>query len=251
MPFVAVSGCLHKFYAFHRSIVRPYIVAQCEVDESALRERSFLLHTRRGTPLSPREVTQSFKMFITSIVDGGLGRCTITDVRKSYATRMIVKHRRGELEPELSRQQFLEFLGDMMNTSASMLESVYCANQSDDELCTRLASFFAKSSLQKDGESVSGVRCIPNSASGKERGSRPIARRSRKGKWAEKGGSTKRNLESEFRDQDGSNRAHRHVSFPKSSSVSNLRDYELFDEEHMFVDSLDDGDEQYELADED
>ena len=141
MPFVAVPGVIFDYYRFHVEVVRPYIIENELVQESELLEKTLLVHSLKGTPLSERDVSSTFKRFITDF-DATLCNCTITDVRKAYATLMIRKHRRGDICKEMSVDEFKSWLSEMMNTSGDMLDKVYVANEDDDEMCERLGSFF-------------------------------------------------------------------------------------------------------------
>ena len=130
-PHVVVPRRCLKYVEFHVDVIRPCIVSLLKLKESRGRQKTLLLHTRRGVPLTTPQVTSTLKRFLKSI-DPELGNITTRSVRGSYATMMLRAFRNGMILQDQTEEQFLSLLAKMMNCTPEILASNYASNCSAD-----------------------------------------------------------------------------------------------------------------------
>ena len=116
------------FYRFHVEFVSPYLIKRTDMDEKALAERTLLINSIRATPLSERDVSSTWKCFAKNC-DPEMISLTIGDIRKSYATIMLRRHREDKIGRGNSSSDFNQWLADVMNTSVNMIDTVYAASK--------------------------------------------------------------------------------------------------------------------------
>ena len=161
MPNVVFPGNLLRFVEFHALSFRPIVVRKSKMKEGELQEKTLLVDSRFGDPLSSQQVARTFQRFLRR-VDPELEKVTPMALRGSYATMMLQAYRRGNIFKEKSEQEFLEFLAKAMNTSVEQLAGTYAGNDmSDFESCAReLTSFLALPEIEKPGELQEEAQCV-------------------------------------------------------------------------------------------
>ena len=137
MPNVVFPSNIFPFVDFHSRIVRPVMKRKLDVSEGSLEERTLLIDTRSGEPLSSIQISHTFRRFLSRI-DEELTKVTPMALRGSYATMMLQSFRRGEVFKDKGEEEFLHFLAKAMNTSYEQLASTYAGNDMTDfEECAR------------------------------------------------------------------------------------------------------------------
>ena len=167
MPNVVFPSNVLQFIEFHTEIIRPVLLKNIGIRERELEEKTLLIDTRSGDPLSSQQVANTFKRFLYRI-DPELTKVTPMALRGSYATMMLQAYRAGQVFKELSENAFLEFLAKGMNTSVEQLAGTYAGNNmSDFEYCAReLTSVLAQldggeaSEHPDQAKSVDAARCL-------------------------------------------------------------------------------------------
>ena len=104
------------------------------------RRKCLLLHTETSDPLSSRQVTVSMRTFL-KIFDPELEKLSSMNLRATYASMMLSKHRAGETLGRMAEEKFLEYLDKMMNNSTEQLKSTYIVTGTDTfEKCAPILS---------------------------------------------------------------------------------------------------------------
>ena len=152
LPNVIFPGNLLRFVDFHALSLRPILLKKSKRKEGALQEKTLLVDSRYGDPLSSQQVARTFQRFLCR-VDPELEKVTPMALRGSYATMMLQAYREGNIFKEKSEKEFLEFLAKAMNTSVEQLAGTYAGNDmSDFEHCAReLTSFLAFPETERVG----------------------------------------------------------------------------------------------------
>lgn len=155
MPNVAFPSKTFAFVDFHSRIMRPIMKKRINMTEGSLEERTLLIDTRSGYPLSSTQISRTFRRFLSRL-DEELAKVTPMALRGSYATMMLQAYRSGACFKEKSEEEFLQFLAKTMNTSVEQLASTYASNEmADFEACAR--EFTSVLSRLED-EEVKGAR---------------------------------------------------------------------------------------------
>ena len=156
MPNVCFPGYLCRYVCLHIEQIRPVIVEDSGIEEKGLLEKTLLLHTRTGEPLSTLQVSTSFRKFLTSI-DPELEKVTPMAVRGSFATMMVQEYRKGRIFRGKSESHFLEYLSRSMNTSVEQLTRTYagCASEDFRESARELTSVMESPNQSTREENIS------------------------------------------------------------------------------------------------
>lgn len=150
MPNVTFSSNIFAYVDFHARVMRPIMKKRISMSEGSLQERTLVIDTRSGNPLSSSQISHTFRRFL-SRMDEELCKVTPMALRGSYATMMLQAYRKGKIFKDQSEDDFLQFLAKQMNTSVEQLASTYAGDDmSDFEACAReFTSVFSR--LENEG----------------------------------------------------------------------------------------------------
>jgi hypothetical protein len=123
VPYIVLSISCAPMLRFYAQFVRPVIYRS---RPGLQYEDALLLNTRTCSPVSTGSLRATLKTWL-AVHDPELRAITTMDLRGSFATMMFNKYRRGAVFKEKSRDEFLDELASMMNTSAEMLRKTYIA----------------------------------------------------------------------------------------------------------------------------
>lgn len=127
-PLVVFPQCVRRATLNYIRYVRPAIVELRKVPED---EKSLLLHTRYGTPITTASVRATFKTFAERMGEV-YANITPMCIRTSHATDMLKRYREGTLKKDMTEAQFFADLAKSMNTSPDMLRNTYVLMGADD-----------------------------------------------------------------------------------------------------------------------
>jgi hypothetical protein len=134
-PGVMFERIAGHFFGIYAYVVRAAIIRRCGRDESKTQDsnRTFFLHTEKGTCLSGDNLRNSLRLYISNVsgLSGDLSRVTIMTVRASYASVMFRAFRRGKIQG-LTLEEFMSELSETMNTSPEMLRTTYIASNGQE-----------------------------------------------------------------------------------------------------------------------
>lgn len=134
-PRFTLPKICFKYVEYHAKFVRPYLIGKRARTDPGDQE-CLLLDTRTACNLNRNQITKMLKSFIRP-KDPELGaKITTMDVRSSFATIKLMEYKDAVSKGETnqSREVFMESLGNVMNTSVDMLNSVYFSIDDSDYL---------------------------------------------------------------------------------------------------------------------
>ncbi len=99
----------------------PALYGRHSIDVSDPRRKCLILHTEKGEVLDSKHITNTIRAFLKRY-DPELMNVTSMSLRASYATMMLMKHRRGDTFGDLPEEEFLAYLAKVMNTSREQLK---------------------------------------------------------------------------------------------------------------------------------
>jgi hypothetical protein len=129
-PAIMFPDNARSYFCKYAYYIRPAIMRWVGKESTDLlqRNRAFLVHTEKGGALSVENLRSTLRTYVSGVkgLSGRVDRLSVMTLRASYASKMFQAFRRGEFG-NITIEEFMSELAEIMNTSPEMLRTTYIA----------------------------------------------------------------------------------------------------------------------------